>query len=303
VLPRTPEGLRRLVREPLVHFLVAGAALFALYALARGPAPAGESTIVVDRRTLLAFMETKANLFDDAAVGAALDALSDKDLAELIDQYVAEEALYREAKALGLDRGDTVIRQRVLQTAKLWLGDAAAASATVGPAALADYFAAHREEYAAAPGATFTHVFFDATRRGAKRAHEAAERALRELNAAHAEFNDAPGHGDPFPFAQNYVDRTFDYVASQFGREFAAALAELSPSERWQGPLRSAYGEHAVLLARRTELRYPELDEVREQVESDYRRAQETAALEAATRAIREHYRVEVVNVRPPPAR
>jgi hypothetical protein len=108
------EGLRRLLREPLVHFLVAGAALFAVHALVRGPAPAGDGTIVVDRRALLAYMQTKSNVYDDAAVGGALDALSEKDLAELIDQYVAEEALYREAKALGLDRGDGVIRQRVL---------------------------------------------------------------------------------------------------------------------------------------------------------------------------------------------
>jgi hypothetical protein len=148
---------------------------------------------------------------------------------------------------------------------------------------------------------TFTHVFFDATRRGADRAREDAERALRELNASRTEFNEAPGHGDAFPYAQNYVDRTLDYVASEFGREFAAGLLGLEPSERWQGPLRSAYGEHAVLLTRRTELRYPELDEVRERVEADYRRERETAAFGTATRAIREHYRVEVLNVRPAP--
>ena len=289
---------RRLLREPLVHFFIAGAALFAVYALVRGPAPAGDGTIVVDRRALLGYLQTKANTFDDAAVGAALDALSEQELAELIDRYVAEEALYREAKALGLDRGDTVIRQRVLQTAKLWLGDAAAASATVDPAALAGYFAAHREEYADAPSVTFTHVFFDATRRGADRARADAERAARELNAARAEFNDAPGHGDAFPFAQNYVDRTLDYVASEFGAEFAAGLASLSPGDRWQGPLHSAYGEHAVLLAARTELRYPDLDEIRERVEADYRRERETAALETVTRTIREHYQVEVLNVR-----
>lgn len=294
--------LRRLAREPLVHFLAAGAALFAVYALVRGPSPAGDGTIVVDRRALLTYMQYQANTFDDAAVGAALDALSDEDLAELIDRYVAEEALYREAKALGLDRGDPVIRQRVLQTAKIWLGDAAASSAAVDPAALAEYFAAHRREYADAPAVTFTHVFFDSMRRGADRARADAERAAAELSAAHAAFNDAPGYGDRFPFAQNYVDRTLDYVASEFGRDFAAALAGLEPSDRWQGPLRSAYGEHAVLLTRRSELRYPELEEVRERAETDYRRERETAALDKLTRALRERYGVEVRSVRPAPS-
>jgi parvulin-like peptidyl-prolyl isomerase len=298
------QTLRRLLREPLVHFVAAGALLFAAFTLVRGPRPsaADDSTIVVDRRALLTYMQYRANAFDAATFEAALDALSEQDLAQLIDEYVEEEALYREAKTLGLDGSDYVIRQRMIQKIKFLLGDAAAPSATVDANALADYFAVHKQEYAVEPSVTFTHVFFDAERRGgAYKARDAAERAVRNLNAAHEAFNDAPGHGDPFPFLKNYVDRTFDYVASQFGHEFAAALAKLTPGEVWQGPLRSAYGEHAVLLTRRTEPKLPELDEIRDRVEGDYLRERAAVELKSLTATVRKRYRVEVLDVRKRP--
>ncbi len=283
-----------------MHFVVAGAVLFAAFAFVRGPRlpAADDSTIVVDRRALLTYMQYRANAFDAATFEAALDAMSEHDLANLIDEYVEEEALYREAKTLGLDGSDYVIRQRMVQKLKFLLGDAAAPDAKLAPGVLRDYFAAHKQEYAIAPAVTFTHVFFDAQRRGADRARADAGRAARELNAAHAAFNDAPGHGDRFPFLRNYVDRTFDYVAGQFGQEFAGALAALTPGEQWQGPLRSAYGQHAVLLTRRTELRYPELDEIRDRVEGDYLREHADAELKKLTRTVRERYHVEVLNLR-----
>jgi PPIC-type PPIASE domain len=296
-------SLRELLREPLVHFLGAGAILFGAFWLVRGPqpAPASESTIVVDRRALLTFMQYRANAFDAATFAAALDSMSPQDLARLVDDYVQEEALYREAKALGLDGSDYVIRQRMIQKIKFLLGDAAAPDTKIDAAELDAYFAAHKQGYAIAPAVTFTHVFFDSERRGADHARDDAERAVQALNASHAQFNDAPGHGDRFPFLQNYVDRTFDYVASQFGQEFAATLAMLTPGERWQGPLRSAYGEHAVLLTRRSELRYPALEEIRERVEADYLRQREAAELEKLTRGVQDRYRVEVLNVRAEP--
>ena len=293
--------LRRLLSEPLVHFLVAGAALFLAVALVRSPqlTRSDESTIVVDRRALLAYMQYKANVFEPETFASALDSLSERELALLVDEYAEQEALYREAKSLGLEGSDYVIRQRMIQKIRFLLGDAAGADAKIDDTALAEYFAAHEAEYAIVPAVTFTHVFYDAQRRGDGHAHDDAGHAVAELNASHAAFNDAPAHGDRFPFAQNYVDRTLDYVASQFGQEFATALGTLAPGERWQGPLRSAYGEHAVMLTQRSELSYPKLDEVRERVELDYLRERETAELDRLTRGIRERYRVEVVNVRP----
>ena len=292
--------VRRLSREPLVHFLVAGAVLFAAYALVRGPgaAPADERTIVVDRRTLLTFMQYRSNAFEPSTFEAALDAMSDDERRRLIEAYVDEEILYREAKALGLSESDYVIRQRLIQKIGFLLGDIADASLAIDAAELQAYFDTHREAYAIEPAVTFTHVFFDADRRGAEGALAAATAAIRDLNAAGAGFNDAAGEGDRFPFLRNYVERTAEYVASHFGADFAAELARLSPAaSTWQGPLESAYGQHAVLLTQRTERSYPALDDVRDTVERDY--LDERSALERAAmiEALRERYRVEVLDV------
>jgi hypothetical protein len=293
--------LRRWAREPLVHFIVAGAILFgASYAFRdAATAPADDTTIVVDRRALMTFLQYRANAFEPETFSAALDAMSDAELQELIDAYVDEEALYREAKALGLEDSDYVIRQRMVQKMTFLMGDIADPGGAIDDEVLATYFAENREAYAVQPWATFTHVFFDASKRGDEGARADAETVLRELNESGALFNDAPSYGDRFPFLLNYVERTFEYIASHFGYEFVAEIAELEPSaERWQGPFRSAYGQHLIMLTRRAERSYPELDEVRGDVEADYLSERNAELLAEMTATIRERYRVDVRNIR-----
>lgn len=295
-----PAAPTRWLREPLVHFLIAGAILFAAYSALHDAGPAAdESTIQVDRGALLTYLQYRANAFEPETFGMALDAMSEEELTQLIDAYVDEEILYREARELGLEESDNIIRQRLVQKMNFLLSDVAAADPALDPAALADYFEANREAYAIQPWATFTHVFFDLTQHGEDGARAAAAAALQELNEAGAGFNDANGIGDRFPFLRNYVERTFEYIASHFGYEFAESLAALMPSgEAWQGPIRSAYGQHVVLLTRREERAYPTLDDVRADVERDYVNEQANAVRRQLLETIRDRYRVELGAIR-----
>jgi len=179
------------------------------------------------------------------------------------------------------------------------MSDVAATSQTVDPAALAAYFEDNIDAYAVQPWATFTHVFFDASRRGDEGARADAEAALAELNSSGVLFSDAPAYGDRFPFLRNYVERTFEYVASHFGYEFTDALQTLEPADGlWQGPIPSAYGEHLVMLTEREQRRFPALDEVRGDVERDYVNQQTSDILAELTQAIRERYTIEVDAIR-----
>jgi hypothetical protein len=293
-------ALTRALREPLVHFLLAGAMLFGAYAAVRGPErlAGDDTTIIVDRRALLTYMQFQANAFEPDVFGAALDGLSDAELAALVAAYVEEEALYREARALGLEASDYVIRRRMVDKVKFLLGDVAAGD-EIDEAELASFFTEHRDRYVVAPAVTFTHVFFDAERRGEDQAAADARQTVAELNASGSGFNDASGRGDRFPFLKNYVDRTFDYVASHFGEEFSRALAAVPAAPAaWQGPLRSEYGLHGVLVTRRSEERLPELAEVRGDVERDYLAARSAASLEELTGAVLERYEVELRDLR-----
>lgn len=288
-------------REPLIHFVVAGAILFAAFSLLdRGTAVDDADTIVVvDRRALLTFLQYRANAFEPETFGAALDAMSDEELDAVIDAYVREEILYREAKALGLEESDNVIRQRMVQKMNFLVADLAAVDQEPDAEALESYFQDNIETYAIEPWVTFTHVFFDAESRGMDNARMLAETALREMNDNRVGFNDAPQYGDRFPFLRNYVERTLEYVASHFGYAFVAEIEALDPSDtRWQGPLESPFGQHLVLLTRRVERAWPAFEDVQSDVARDLREELATQSLEAMTESLGERYEVRVLDIR-----
>jgi hypothetical protein len=298
---RTMSWMSKAVREPLVHFALAGAVLYGAYVAIGGQITDddGDRSIVVDRRALLTFMQYRANAFQPDTFDAVLDSVNAAELQEIIDAYVNEEILYREAEALGLEASDYIIRQRMVQKMNFLIGDLADRGAAGSDEALRDYFQVHRESYAVAPWTTFTHVFFDAERHGRHGALEAANALRDELNAAAAGFNDATDRGDRFPFLRNYVERTYEYVASHFGYEFAEQLAGLPASESlWQGPVASALGQHVVMITRQSPRMLPTLEEVRADVERDFSEEISRSAVLEMTESLRSRYTVEVRGLR-----
>lgn len=293
--------MRRILREPLLHFLIAGGAIYLLFAWWGGDAARSDPhRILVDRAALLQYMQYQAQAFEPKTFAAQLDAMTPAQRQQLIDDYVREEVLYREAKALGLERGDYVMRQRLVQKMGFLLEVHAATPVT--EAELQKYLDAHRDLYHVAPSWTFTHVFVDRSRRGEPDARRIAGQLLRQLNEKHAGFNDAPRYSDRFPFLQNYVERTQEYIASHFGAAFAGELARLPlDAGRWQGPLKSDQGWHAVLLTARADARTPVLAEVRAQVQDDLQRDRDAALQEQSTQALIDQYRVELRGVQPAP--
>lgn len=289
--------LRRLLREPLVHFLLAAALLFALNALWQG-AGAGDDgrRIVVDRATLLRYIQFRAQTFEPATFDAYLDAMPDAERQRMIGEYVREEALYREALALGLQRDDNVMRLRLVQKMSFLLERPP--PEVPAEAELQAYYSAHRQEYAVAPSWTFAHVFVDAGTRGAQSAEQAALRMLKQLNVEGARFNDAPRHGDRFPYLMNYVERTPDFIEAHFGAEFLAALETLPAGTRWQGPLHSTHGWHLLLVAAHQPGRVPELAEVHAEVVDEFRRGRAAEALQQSEQELIGRYRVVIGDLR-----
>jgi hypothetical protein len=267
--------LASIVRDPLVHFLAAGALLFAGYAALHPGATAGGGdgkTIVVDRQALVSFMQYQSAAFQPRYFEAQFASLSPSERQALIDKYVQEEALVREAGVLGLDQGDYVIRRRMIQKMMYLMDDAATGSFAPSEADLQRHFQSHPDAYRGPATVTFTHVFVDNEVHHPEGAQKIAEGLKVTLERKHARFADAPAYGDRFAYLQNYVERTPDFVGSQFGAGFAAALARLQPSDRWQGPIKSDYGWHLVLLTERKPAQMPRFADVREQVKDDMMR-------------------------------
>jgi len=280
----------RPLREPLVQFLVLGLAVFVAYDRMH---PAAERSgndreIVVDREALLTFVQFRANAFEPALFEQGLDALDADTRRHLVDDFVREEVLYREALALGLDRGDYIMRQRMVQKLEFLIEDLAEPGAPPAREALEAFYTQNRADYLEPSIYTFAHVFFDAERRGREAARAAAEALLPELEAADAGFNDAPGYGDRPLYLRNYVERTRDYVVGHLGEALVAALDDAAPSDtHWLGPLESPFGWHLVLMTTRRAARLPPLDEITDRVAADYRRIElERARTEAIDRIV-----------------
>jgi len=289
-------NLNRIVREPLLHFLIAGGLLFGMYSWSHRDAsrPISGKRIVVDKASLLNYLQYRNKAFKPDYFESQLDAMSPRELQDLSDQYVEEELLYREAKSLGLEEGDDVIRQRLVQKMNFLIDDLADTSGTPSDAELEEYLKKYESQYLIEPSVTFTHVFSDSSVHGEKAAKELAERLKVQLNSTHAAFNDAPQFGDRFPFLQNYVERTFDYIASHFGKEFAVEIQKLNPSQtQWRGPIRSEYGYHLVLMTSRSEGRRPRLQEIRTRVEEDWLRDRKEKTRARSLRELSGQYTIE----------
>ena len=96
--------MKNLLREPLLHFLAIGLGLFILYEfVVEDDAAFDQRVIDVNQDTLLKFVQYRSQSFQPEIAAARFDSMSGDDLERLIDDYVKEEALHREALALGMD--------------------------------------------------------------------------------------------------------------------------------------------------------------------------------------------------------
>jgi PPIC-type PPIASE domain len=268
---------RRILREPLLHFLALGALLFALYgALNRGALDA-PSEIVVDRPRLESLTAQFQRVWQRPP--------TTEELRGLVESFVREEVLYREGVALRLDRDDPVVRRRVGQK-MTFLADAQA-PAEASEAELQAWLEAHPDAYRVEPRYSLRQVYFDPARRGPRlEADVASARAALGRGTAGV-LGDAtllPASVDSAPASE---------LARVFGQEFADAVAAL-PVGGLRGPIPSSYGVHLVELRAREPGRTPALAEVRPAVERDLLRARADEAGEAFYQSLRQRYTVRI---------
>jgi hypothetical protein len=288
--------MKALLREPLLHFLLLGAGLFLVYGYLNRDRVAGDpQTIVVDREALLTFLQYRSRAFDAARFDEAIDALPEQDMQWMIGEYVREEVLYREAKALRLDSNDYVARLRLIQQLEFITRGFTDARLHLTAQQIEDYYLAHKSAYRIEPAITFTHVFFSEQRHGADRALALARRELRTLNESAVGFDEASSHGEHYIYELNYVEQEPEDVASHFGVQMQTQLFALAPDEhRWRGPFQSPYGAHLVLITHRREGHLAPLAEVRTRVEQEARQAALDAGLEASIQSLVRTYKVKV---------
>jgi hypothetical protein len=246
--------LKRLIHEPLVHFLAIGALLFVLYAaLNDAPPAAGSEAIIVTQQKV-----------DQLAAG--FEAVwrrppTADETQGLVDNFVREEILVREAVALGLDRDDTVIRRRLRQKME-FLTDSAAAMIEPNEKDLRDHYAANVERFRAPAQVGFEQVFLGET------VTEAEVETAKAAILAGSDPGDV-GARTLLPFDVPVSVNTA--IDGTFGKGFFEQVAELDPG-KWIGPVRSGFGIHLVRVTKRIDAREPPLETIREAVLRDWSR-------------------------------
>lgn len=267
--------LMRLLREPLFQFLIIGGLLFALYTVVSDPAPAPINQIVIEPERV-------------AQLAAAYEAVwrrppSDDELSALVKSFVREEIYYREALALGLERGDTIIRRRLQQKME-FLTDSGAEFLEPDAGELEAYYRANQQTFQDAPRIDLEQIFLGQ--------NPALERISADLVTLQSDAETDPlSLGERTLLPLQMAVSTPTAINSVFGAGFFDELAQL-PTDVWAGPVESSYGVHLVRISDHVPARVPPLAEVRDAVLREWRSEKAAELREQVYARLRARYDV-----------
>ena len=275
--------LGRLVREPLFHFLLLGAAIFFLASRVRNAGiGAGEKIVVTQRE-----MESMVVGFSRTWMRPPTQG----EMQGLVDDYVREEVLYREARAMGLDQDDVIVRRRMRQKFEFLAEDLAPHHSPTDQE-LKSYLQQHLDRFHEEPSFSFEHIFLSREKHGASTEAE-AKALLAELGGKNKDTIDIEKRGDTFLLPSRFEKTSAAETARLFGENFATQLATIEPGE-WAGPIESSYGLHLVRVDARVPGAAPPLANVRDSVLRDFLNDRRKQELDAQYSKLRARYTVAV---------
>jgi len=270
--------IRKLLGEPMLHFLLIGIALFGAYRWV-SPGDSGGRRIVITQ-----------GVVDDLVtqhVAVRGREPSTTELNHLIESYVRDEILYREGVRLGLERDDIVVKRRVRQKIEL-IAEEDASTRAPTDADLTAYLAANQARFVRPAILTFEQVFLGQPTSGQGVVH-----AVAVTRDALRSGNDPETLGKPTLLPYRMTVTPADLVARNFGASFAAALEKL-PVGEWMGPIDSSFGAHYVRVSDRTPAAAPQLAALRDHVVREWENERRQRARNDAYTKMRGEYLVSI---------
>jgi hypothetical protein len=268
----------RLLREPLLHFLFIGAALFLYYDIVgEGDGEAPPKRILVNSGQVA---QLAANFERTRMRQPTQDELD-----AMIESHVREEIFYREAMAMGLDQNDPMVRRRMRMKLEFMLEDLSGQDAS--DEVLSDFLKQNPDRFRDEAQITFRQVYLDPDRR--PDLENDAAQLLSRLNGG----SDPEALGDRTLVPRNYQLAPQSVIARDFGDAFAREVASL-PAGEWIGPVYSPFGAHLVKIDARIDTRLPELAEIRDEVLREYLAEKREQQKNLAYEKLREDYEVTV---------
>ena len=243
----------KLLKEPLLHFLVAGGALFAAYGWFNSDSSdAGARQVRFGDGEVQWLKETWARQWQREP--------SREELRGLVTEFLKEELLAREARELGLDDNDIVVRRRLAQKMTFLVQDTSRLAEPTEDE-LQHFYETHPKWFQSDARVSFIHLFFSRERRADAAAD--AQSALARLS--HVATADPARMGDRLLIESEFRDADEQTVAGQFGSEFSRAVFALAPGA-WHGPIESGFGLHLVRVSDTTPARQRDFAQVKAHV-------------------------------------
>jgi hypothetical protein len=275
--------LKHWLREPLVHFLVLGVALFGVYGYMQrgrgGVESSNQIALTLDElRQMDMYFESQWHRQPTPVEFQAM-----------VEDKVREEVLYREGLAMGLDKDDEIVRRRMAQKMQFLAEDVATAHEP-STAELRAWFEKNSNKFALPGRYSFRHLYFSPDKRGRKSQDDAAK-ALAAIAGQAEDSKLADSLGDRFMFQDYYGDRTASAIAKEFGPPFAVAVEKLKPGS-WQGPVESGYGWHLVFVDTIIPGRIPAFEEMEPDVKTAWLAEQKQQAWQKVYAEMRAKYAV-----------
>ncbi|MGI9351156.1 MAG: peptidyl-prolyl cis-trans isomerase [Rhizobiaceae bacterium] len=266
----------RTLREPLFHFLLIGAVVFAAFQLISEPetVTTANAVKVTNQKTTELISQFRNSVRRDP---------TPKETRALIQSYVKEEVLVREALLLSLDKGDAIIRKRLSQKMN-YIVKSAAAAIQAEDSTVRKFYRNNLARYTRGGAISFEQVFL-----GPNVSDEQIEAALRDLNKDKTP--EQVGRPTLLPFHVTLVGQ--QKVDSMLGAPVYEALSKTNPGV-WGGPVKSSFGIHLVKVLEVQPKRVPALEAIRKQVESDWRASIEQQLSDARIKQISERYTIVV---------
>lgn len=272
----------KFLREPLFHFLLLGALIFLLFDLVNKGENEQPGKIVITEGKIQHIASTFVRTWQRPP--------SEEELEGLINDYIREEVLYREAVSMGLDEDDTVIRRRLRQKME-FISEDIASQVEPSDEELLEYLRENPDKFKTDTSFDFSQIYFNPENHDDSLLND-IQNLILTLNDP-KEIRDISEIGDRILLESEYRSVSLNEIKSLFGENFSEELNTLEQG-KWQGPVESGYGLHILFISERTEGRVPSLDEIRNIVKRELENERRLGANETFYQNLLERYDIIV---------
>jgi len=232
--------VKRFLSEPLLQFLILGGMLYVFVSFIHHQKEKQAKEIVVDGERVALLV---SNYKTQTGILPSRDELN-----VMIDNYIKEEIFFREAKKMGLDKDDEIIRRRLSQKFDFVKSDLKQIDPPTDQQ-LRDFYKMHLSLFETEGSVNFSHIFFSTDHSTDKDARERAVLVLQKL--VRTSLQRAPGEGDHFALQNDYTDQTALDIRANFGDKPIVDSLFKSKVNTWVGPVQSGYGWHLLYISKR----------------------------------------------------